>query len=98
MNTAVMLLSMTLFQADFTVCNVANNQQHPTAIFQNNQYYVFWQDERSTPIYALCGARISAAGAVLDPNGKILFRDSAYMRPAVAHDGASFLVAFRNHC
>jgi len=98
MHATLMLLSLTIFNADFDICTAANNQQQPTAIFQNNQYYAFWQDERAAPIYALCGARISATGTVIDPNGKLLFRDSAYLRPVVAYDGTNFLVAFRNHC
>lgn len=98
MNAILIALSLNLFNSDFSICNVNNNQQWPSAIYQNNQYYVFWEDERSTPRYSLYGARVSASGTVIDANGKMFYQDSVYLRPAIAYDGTNFLVAFRNHC
>ncbi len=98
MSTVLVILSLQLFNADFAICTADSNQNWPSAIYQNNQHYVFWQDERATPLFSLYGARISAGGSVIDPNGKLLYRDSVYSRPGVAYDGTNFLVVFRNHC
>jgi len=98
MNIVLIALSLNLLNADFSICNVNNNQQWPSAIYQNNQYYVFWEDERAITRYSLYGARVSASGTVIDVNGKMFYQDSVYLRPAIAYDGTNFLVAFRNHC
>lgn len=86
-----------LFNSDFSICNATGFQYGPCAIYQNNQYYVFWIDQRFYHIdssRALFGARITTTGTVIDPNGKVMFRRQAFYYPAVAYDGANFLVVF----
>ncbi len=98
MSTVLVILSLNLFNADFTICTAADNQDMPSAIYQNNQYYVFWKDDRASPLFALYGARVSTGGSVIDPNGKLLYRDSVFSRGSVAYDGTNFLVVFRDGC
>ncbi len=95
------LLGLVLFSANFAICTDTSNQYHPTAIYANNQYYVFWSDYRyysSSGLYSLFGARVSTSGNVIDPNGKTLFIRQAAYEPRVAYDGANFLVALRDSC
>jgi len=101
MSIALMIASLCLFSADFPICTASDGQYYPCAIFANNQYYVFWADYRyysTETMYTLFGARISATGTVLDPNGKALFKRQAAYEPAVAYDGTNFLVAIRDSC
>ncbi len=98
MNLLTIFFSLSIFNADFAICTANDNQDLSSAIYKNNQYYVFWEDARSYPLYSLYGARISITGSVVDPDGKLLFRDSVYSRPAVAYDGTNFLVVFRDGC
>lgn len=93
----VTLLALCLPAADFAICDYTNHQIYPIPIHENNQYYVYWTDYRSTPIYTLYGARITEAGVVIDPNGKALFADSVF-DPKVASDGSNMLVVWREGC
>jgi len=97
MNLALILSNLVLLNADFPVCNLTSNETSPCVAFANNQYYVFWADDRLYPRYALYGARVNQAGVVLDPNGKFLFADSVF-NPRVAYDGTNFLVVWREGC
>jgi len=94
---AFLAMYVYLFNADFSICNATGFQYGPCAIYQNNQYYVFWTDHRFQQIdssRALLGARVSTAGTVIDPDGKVIFRRQAFCYPAVAYDGVNFLVVF----
>jgi len=55
MHVALLVASLSLFGADFNVCNATLDQYYPNAIFANNQYYVFWADYRYSTDYALFG-------------------------------------------
>jgi len=84
---------------DFPICTETAHQYTPVALFENDQYYVFWQDERyfvAQELYALYGARVTIDGTVLDPDGKVLFCDSAAPVLDAAYDGTNFLVVFRD--
>lgn len=99
MHAALLVMSLSLFGADFDVCNATLYQYYPASIFANSQYYVFWADYRYySPDYSLFGARVSATGTVLDPNGKVIFRRQTAYAPSVAYDGTNFLVAGRDSC
>lgn len=99
MHVALLVASLSLFRADFSICNATLDQYYPTAVFANSQYYVFWVDYRYySPDYSLFGARVSATGTVLDPNGKVLFRRQTAYAPSVAFDGTNFLIAARDSC
>lgn len=98
---SIAILAAYLFNADFGICVDTSSQLVPRSLYQNNQYYVFWSDQRYTPsenTFAIFGARISATGSVLDPNGKQLFKGIAKFQPVVANDGTNFLIVFRDSC
>jgi len=100
MSIVVIITALSLFNADFSICAATDHQYFPCAIYQNNQYYVFWTDYRtysSDTLFSLYGARISASGTVLDPNGKCLLTDSV-STPRVAFDGTNLLVVWREGC
>jgi len=88
-------LSLNLIQADFPICTTSYNQNNPTAIYANGQYYVFWIEY---DLGKVCGARVTESGTVLDPDGKLLFISQAGYKPAVAYDGDNLLVVFRDSC
>lgn len=88
-----------LLQADFPICNAGDHQHTPVVLYENNQYYVFWQDCRyfaSQYKYALFAARVSKNGSVIDPQGKMIYSDSAAPIFDAAYDGSNFLVVFRD--
>lgn len=100
MNTLLIATAL-MIGANFPLCTDTVGQYYPEIVFANDQYYVFWCDMRYYGMeysYALAGARISQAGSVLDPAGKILFKDQNGYEPAAAYDGTNFLVVFRNFC
>lgn len=88
-----------LFNADFSICSATDNQYTPVALFENDQYYAFWQDARfftTQSKWALCAARIAKNGTVIDPDGKVIYSDSAAGIIDAAYDGSNFLVVFRD--
>ena len=88
-----------LLQADFPICTQVDHQNTPVVLFENNQFYVFWQDNRffGTEFkYALFAARITKNGTVIDPQGKLIYSDSAAPILDAAYDGTNFLVVFRD--
>ena len=65
----------------------------PAVAFDGTNYLVVWRDDRSEPsdVY---GARVSPAGVVLDANAiRIAGNAPSAAGPALAFDGANFLVA-----
>ena len=85
--------------SDFPICTASGHQHTPVALFENNQYYVFWQDERyfaSQELYALFGSRVTVDGTVIDPNGKEIYCDSAAGTFDAAYDGSNILIVFRD--
>jgi len=96
-----MSLLLLLIGADIPVCTATNDQLTPVVTFANQQYYVFWEDRRFVGVdttYAVYGARVTPEGAVLDPEGKLIFRRQVRYDVAVATDGLGFLVAFEDSC
>ncbi len=98
MNIMFAVLTLSFFQADFSICTDKANQLYTRALWMNNQFYVFWADYRYTSDYALFGARILPSGKVLDPDGKRLYKNKAAYQPAVASDGKNILAVFRDGC
>lgn len=97
MHIVALVATILLPNADFTICDYTNHQIYPVPIHENNQYYVFWTDYRSQPIYGLYGARIAEDGTVIDPDGKLQFADSVFS-PRVASDGTNLFVVWREGC
>lgn len=90
-----------LLAADFPICTAQYFQAGPAVLFAENQYYVFWEDERyffDDSSRATYVARVTTNGTVIDPDGIVLYSDSTGYRPAVSYDGQNFLLVTRNHC
>jgi hypothetical protein len=60
--------------SDILVCNAAGDQGRPRVAFDasSNQFLVVWSDGRVNDDVDVFGARVSIAGAVLDPNGVVI--------------------------
>jgi hypothetical protein len=56
---------------DLVICNAAGDQGRPAVTFDatTNQFLVVWSDGRIATDVNVFGARVTTAGAVLDPNG-----------------------------
>jgi hypothetical protein len=99
-NTMMPLL-LILISVDFPITTEVESQRYPVVSYQQDQYYVFWADNRflgEDSTSCLYCARVSIAGVVLDTAGKQLYRDDVGYELDAAFDGANFLVVFRNHC
>jgi len=97
----VLMLSLVLPGADFPICTAADEQYYPCAMYANDQFYVFWADYRYYDVDSsecVFGARVDANGTVIDPDGKLLYKNRTGYEPAVAYDGTNFLVVFRDSC
>ena len=95
------LALLVLSGTDFPVCTAPSFQDHSVVRYVNGCYYVFWCDERfysSTHLYAVYGARVTADGHVIDPDGKLIFCDSVNTRFGVAFGSSEFLAVCRNGC
>lgn len=93
--TAVLIMLMT---ADFSISTAPEDQQGAVALYADTHFCVFWQDMRHFPgDRSLYAARVTPDGAVLDQEGKLLFRDAVVVLDA-AYDGVNMLVAFQDSC
>jgi endo-1,4-beta-D-glucanase Y len=78
------------------ISTAEDDQYTPAVAFDGANFLVVWEDWRpSTGDCDVYGARVSPAGAVLDPDGIVISsaEDDQYV-PAVAFDGANFLVVW----
>jgi hypothetical protein len=86
---------------DFAVCTAPRFQDYPVVAYLDTLYYVFWADERLFPAkqqYAVYGARVTAYGHVLDPDGRLLYSDSTASKFDAAFGISNFLAVCRNGC
>jgi hypothetical protein len=80
------------------VSTVADYQWYPALAFDGANFLVTWQDNRSDPSYDIYAARVTPQGTVLDPNGiPISTATNDQWYPAVAFDGANFLVTWTDY-
>jgi hypothetical protein len=91
-------LLLALVSADFPISTAPGYTGYASVCYANDQFYVFWEDQRRYPLTAVYAARVSRDGTVLDPEGRELYCDSAGYRVSAAWDGTNFLVVTRNHC
>ncbi|HET8539400.1 MAG TPA: Ig-like domain-containing protein [Anaeromyxobacter sp.] len=77
------------------VSTATGNQANPAVSWGGSGYLVVWEDERkSSSDGDIYGARVSGAGAVLGPEIAISTLTWDQLRPAVAWNGASWLVVW----
>ncbi len=82
------------------ISTAAYGQGYPSVVFNGEHYFVVWEDGRSghemwsrSEIY---GARVSAGGEMLDPEGIAILTDAWYDKvcPSIAFDGTNYLVVW----
>src|SRR6266545_1234335 len=79
------------------ISTAAGDQEWPALAFDGTNYLVAWQDGRSGAGEDIYGARVSPAGAVLDPGGiAISTAPGVQQYPALAFDGTSYFVAWQD--
>ena len=81
--------------AGLSVSAAAGAQLNPAVAFGTSSSLVVWEDYRTGPSADLYSARVTEAGALLDPAGLAIAAGPDHERNgAVAFDGAGFLVAW----
>lgn len=81
--------------AGIPVSTAGNWQWDPAVASDGTDYLVVWWDQRSTP-NGTYGTRVTAGGAVLDPNGIPISGGHGGRAPAVAFDGTNYLVVWED--
>jgi hypothetical protein len=73
------------------------SQNRPALAFDGANFLVVWEDYRSGDYSDICGARVTPQGTLLDPSGFVISQ-SPYdqLNPALAFDGANFLVVWQD--
>jgi hypothetical protein len=80
------------------VATIGDPSARPSAATGGGGFFVAWADFRFSFDADIFGSRISAAGAVLDPNGILLSTatTTAQVNAAAAFDGTNFLVVWQD--
>jgi hypothetical protein len=77
------------------ISSAPGEQALPDVAAGGGEFFVVWQDRRGGLANDIYGARVSAAGAVLDPDGIAISAAPADQSAvAIAFDGAGFVVAW----
>ncbi|HEC77713.1 MAG TPA: hypothetical protein ENI34_01045 [candidate division WOR-3 bacterium] len=83
--------------APFVISNNTDRQAHPDVLFDGTNFIIVYADEGYTN-QAICGARVTPAGNVLDPNGKLLISGSeGYSLPKISSDGTNLMLVYKNN-
>ena len=82
----------------FAVCGAEDDQYSAAVGFDGTNFLVAWEDWRGGSWEDIYGARVTPAGAVLDPSGIAISEaeDDQYY-PAVGFDSANFLVVWEDY-
>ena len=84
--------------AAFLISMSSVDQAEPAIAFDGANYLVVWQEWRESTLYDIRATRVTPAGAVLDPAGiSVCTHASDALYPAVAFDGANYLVVWQDH-
>jgi hypothetical protein len=79
----------------FAISTAASVQSSPAVAYGGGHYLAAWMDARDGGGYDIRGARVSTAGAALDPGGIVIGAAvGEQYRPAVAHDGNDHVVVW----
>lgn len=82
----------------FIVSQGAYDQRFPDVAFDGTNFLVVWEDYRRGHAFDIYGTRVTPEGKVLDDFGIIISQATNDQRcPAVAFDGAEFLVVWQDH-
>jgi hypothetical protein len=82
----------------FVISQAAYSQYWPALGFDGANFLVVWTDERGGTDYDIYGARVTPAGTMLDPQGFVISQATNYQwYPALAFDGANFLVVWQDY-
>ena len=77
------------------ISTAANAQDLPDVASDGQDFLVAWQDERVTGFREIYAARVSADGAVLDPDGiPVSTGGCCRFTPAIAFGGGNYLVVW----
>ena len=83
--------------AGFAISQATYEQGHPAIAFDGTNFIVVWDDGRRGHVLDIYGARVTPAGAVLDPGGILIAWSSNDRRnPDVSFDGMDFLVVWED--
>jgi hypothetical protein len=92
--TRVTPAGVVLDSVDIAISTALNTQAHPALAFDGANFLAVWQDYRSGS-YDMYGARLTPAGTVLDTSGIPISTAANWQTyPAIAFDGADFLVVW----
>jgi hypothetical protein len=84
--------------AGIAISQAAYFQGIPALAFDGANFLVVWMDLRSGTGLDIYGARVTQAGVVLDPTGIVISTAVNYQAdPAIAFDGANFLVVWTDY-
>ena len=88
-----------LDRGGFVISNAADLQSSPAVGFDGANLLVVWQDYRNGSGYTdVYGARVTPEGTVIDTSGFVIPQSARnQLTPAVAFDGANFLVVWEDH-
>jgi hypothetical protein len=80
------------------ISSAAGGQWSPAIAFDGANFLVTWTDSRSGGSYHVYAARVTPQGTVLDPSGIPISTAASYQGyPALAFDGANFLVTWEDY-
>lgn len=89
---------MVLDPSGFVVSQGAYDQRYPDVAFDGTNFLVVWDDYRRGHAFDIYGTRVTPEGTVLDGFGIIISQATNDQQcPAVAFDGAEFLVVWQDH-
>jgi hypothetical protein len=86
-----------LLDTNSTLAPAPGSQSRPAVAFDGTNFLVVWEDKRVGSYADICGARVTPQGTLLDPSGFVISQspyDQLY--PAIAFDGANFLVVWQD--
>jgi hypothetical protein len=87
-----------LDSAGFVISQAACDQRTPSVGFDGADFLVVWEDYRSGSNYDIYGARVTPQGTALDSASIVISQaGNNQYSPALAFDGANFLVVWEDY-